>query len=347
MVAMLTVAAIVGSVVAGCGNSGTTESSSDTTEAAVQEETTDTEEATDTAETGTSDISGKKVGYLVPDTSEDFLAWLTSGVADLFQEDGVTVDIMSAGGDAATQISQVENCAIAGYDLIIVMSCDPTGIGDALQRAMDQGTKVMIASSDTGVYDTSMLTDQYADGQWMAELASDWINETFPDAEAGSVEVAVLGSRIGNEQNLRTEGMLTLADINDKVTLIEATGDITLNAEAQTALENIYQTNPDIKCVLTYNSDGALGANEWAMRTVSNPHEFAVFTSNISDAALELIAESPNDTSVLRGMINFGSDDLIGDTYRLARKVLAGEEYERDNLDPLSKITPENVADFQ
>lgn len=339
LLAMLITTAMGLSLFAGCG------SSEENVSGTAGEGATGTETATETE--GTSDIAGMKVGYLVPDTSEDFLAWLTSGVKEKFEADGVTVDIMSAGGDAATQISQVENCYVAGYDLIIVMACDPTGIGDALQRAMDNGTRVMIASSDTGVYDTSMLTDQYADGQWMAELASDWINETFPDAGAGEIEVAVLGSRIDNEQNNRTEGMLTLADINDKVTIVEATGNITLNAGAQEAMENLYQTNPNIKCVLTYNSDGALGVNEWAMRTVENPHEFAVFTSNISDAALQLIAESTNDTAVLRGMINFGSNDLIGDTYVLARKVLAGEEYERDNLDPLSKITPENVADFQ
>lgn len=336
LIAMLTVIAMLAAFATGCASSGSTAS---TTEAAPAE--------TAAAENTSSGIEGKKVGYLVPDTSEDFLAWLTGGVKDLFTEDGVIVDIMSAGGDAATQINQVENCYAAGYDLIIVMACDPTGIGDALQRAMDAGTKVMIASADTGVYDTSMLTDQFEDGKMMAELASDWINETYADAEAGSIKVAVLGARTTPDMNNRTLGMLTLAEMNDKVTIVEATGDITLNADAQTALENLYLNHPDIKCVLTYNTDGALGANEWAMRTISDPATFAVFSSNISDPALELIEMSARNESVLRAIVNFGSDDLVGDTYRLARKVLAGEPYERDNFDPLSKITTENVADFR
>lgn len=95
------------------------------------------------------------------------------------------------------------------------------------------------------------------------------------------------------------------------------------------------------------NTDGALGVNEWAMRTVSDPATFGVFSSNISDPALELIEMSARNESVLRAIVNFGSNDLVGDTYRLARKVLAGEPYEKDNFDPLSKITTENVADFR
>ncbi|MGM9659697.1 MAG: sugar ABC transporter substrate-binding protein [Faecousia sp.] len=327
------------SLLAGCGSTG---SAGNAATSAAPAETSAPADAPQT-----SGIEGKKVGYLVPDTSEDFLAWLTGGVKDLFTADGVIVDIMSASGSAATQIDQVENCYAAGYDLIIVMACDPTGIGDALQRAMDAGTKVMIASADTGVYDTSMLTDQFEDGRMMAELASDWIDATYPDAAAGSIEVAILGARTTPDMNKRTEGMLTLAEMNDKVTLVEATGDITLNADAQTAMENLYLNHPDIKCVLTYNTDGALGVNEWAMRTVSDPATFGVFSSNISDPALELIEMSARNESVLRAIVNFGSNDLVGDTYRLARKVLAGEPYEKDNFDPLSKITTENVADFR
>ena len=49
----------------------------------------------------------------------------------------------------------------------------------------------------------------------------------------------------------------------------------------------------------------------------------------------------------MRGIIKFGSNDLIGDTYNLAKKMISGESYEVMNPDPLTKVTPENVAEIQ
>ncbi|MDO4274340.1 MAG: sugar ABC transporter substrate-binding protein [Eubacteriales bacterium] len=296
------------------------------------------------------DISGKSVGYLMPDTSESFLSWLSNGVKEKFAEDGVNVDIADAAGDSAKQISQIENFAAAKTDLIIVMAVDPTSVGDALKRAQEAGTKVMVAGSDTGVYDASMMTDQYDDGCQMAEMAAAWIDEIYPDAEPGSIEVALLESRDTPEASLRCDGMNTIEELSDKVTIVQTVGGIKDNANAQAAMENIMQVNPDIKVVLCYNSGAGMGVNEFAMRAgspVKDPSKFAAFSSDTDDASLELVAKSATDEAVLRGIIKFGSNDLIGDTYTLAKKMLSGEEYEVMNPDPLTKITPENVAEFQ
>ncbi|MDC7287559.1 sugar ABC transporter substrate-binding protein [Blautia schinkii] len=296
------------------------------------------------------DISGKTVGYLMPDTSESFLSWLSNGVKEKFTEDGVTVDIADAAGDSAKQISQIENFAAAKTDLIIVMAVDPTSVGDALKRAQEAGTMVMVAGSDTGVYDASMMTDQYDDGCQMAEMAAAWIDEVYPDAEPGSIEVALLESRDTPEASSRCDGMNTITELSDKVNIVQTVGGIKDNANAQAAMENIMQVNPDIKVVLCYNSGAGMGVNEFAMRAgspVKDPSKFAAFSSDTDDASLELVAKSATDEAVLRGIIKFGSNDLIGDTYALAKKMLSGEDYEVMNPDPLTKITPENVAEFQ
>ncbi|MGF6990670.1 ribose transport system substrate-binding protein [Lachnospiraceae bacterium PM6-15] len=296
------------------------------------------------------DLSGMTIGYLMPDTSESFLSWLSNGVKEKFAEDGVTVDIADAAGDSAKQIGQIENFAASKTDLIIVMAVDPTSVGDAITRAQAQGTKVLVAGSDTGVYDASMMTDQYDDGCQMAEMAVAWIDEVYPDAKAGTIEVALLESRDTPEASLRCDGMNTITDLSDKVKIVQTVGGIKDNASAQSAMENIMQVNPDIKVVLCYNSGGGMGVNEFVMRAgsgVSDPSKFAVFASDTDEASLALVADSADDKAVLRGIVKFGSDDLIGDTYNLAKKMISGAEYEVMNPDPLTKVTPENVADFQ
>jgi len=208
----------------------------------------------------------------------------------------------------------------------------------------------MVAGSDTGAYDAIMYTDQFEDGKLMAEMGAEWIEATFPDAEPGSIPIAILEDRSTPEASNRCDGMQTIADICDKVSVVQTVGSTKTNETAQAAMENIMQTNPDIKMVLCYNSGDALGVNEFATRSgspVKDPSQFAVFGSDLDEASIAAIAASKDNSSVFRGLIKFGSNDLPGDTYKLATKLLLGQEYDVKNPDPLTKITIENVADFQ
>ena len=353
LIAAVLVCSMFAVTLMGCGsNAGTSTSNSGAQPEAKTEDVAPAEKAEEepAADSGTTDINGMTVGYCIPDTSESFLSELSNSVKEKFAADGVKVDIANAAGDSTTQISQVENFATAGTDLVILMSVDPTGVKDVIERAQTAGTKVLVAGSDTGAYDALMYTEQYEDGVMIAEMGAEWIEKTFPDAAAGSIEIALLEDRSTPEANQRCDGMNTITELTDKVSIVQVVGSIKNNDTAQAAMENISQLNPDIKMVLCYNSGAAIGVNEYAMRSgsiVTDPSQFAVFCSDMDAAALALIIESPENTSVLRGLIKFGSDDLARDTYELAKKMLSGEPYEVLNPDPLTKITPENAAQFQ
>ncbi|TCL56260.1 ribose transport system substrate-binding protein [Kineothrix alysoides] len=353
LAALLTTTLAV-TALAGCGQSATAEvPAAETTQAPAQEEAQAAAEETAAdaaAESGAVALAGMTIGYCMPDTSESFLSWLSNSVKDLAAADGVTVDIADAAGSATTQISQIENFAASGTDLIIVMAVEPTGVTDAIERAQAAGSMVMVAGGDTGAYDAIMFTDQYEDGTMMAEMGAAWVEATFPDAEPGSIEIALLEDRSTPEANSRCDGMNTITDICDKVTIVQTVGSIKTNDAAQAAMENIMQTNPEIKLVLSYNSGGAMGVNEFATRAgspVKDASQFAVFASDLDEASIAAIAQSGDNSSVFRGLIKFGSDDLPGDTYNLAKKILLNETYEVENPDPLTKITIDNVADYQ
>ncbi len=342
---LLTAAMVIAGLI-GCAQQKASEPATDTSAPeSTQAASSDTAQATKGGS-----LEGMTVGYCIPDTSESFLSWLSNSVKDLGAADGVTVDIADAAGSATTQISQIENFTASGTDLIIVMAVDPTGITDAIQRAQKAGVKVLVAGSDPGAYDAIMFIDQYEDGKLMAEMGAEWIEATYPDAAPGSIEIAILEDRSTPEANNRCDGIQTISDICDKIKVVQTVGSIKANDAAQAAMENIMQSNPGIKMVLCYNSGAALGVNEFAMRSgspVKDPAGFAVFGSDLDEASVAAIAASADNSSVFRGLIKFGSDDLPGDTYRLATKMLLNESYEAKNPDPLTKITVENVAEFQ
>jgi len=234
-------------------------------------------------------------------------------------------------------------------DVIVVMAVDPTSIGDVLTRAQQQGSLVLSIGSDTGVYDALMYTDQYEDGTMMAEMARDWIAQTYPDAKENSIEVAILESRDTPEASKRSDGIATIDEISPAANVVKVVGGIKNNSDAQSAMENLFQTNPNVKVVLTYNSGGGLGANAFVMRPgspISNKTEFAIFASDVDDEILQAVKDSENNESVLRGVIKFGSNDLPGDTYNLIKKMMNEESYEKLNPDPLTKITSENIGEF-
>lgn len=292
---------------------------------------------------------GKLIGYTVPDTAEPFLSQLTNDVKALFAKDGIEVQIANAAGDAANQISQIENFAAMGADLIIVMAVDPTSVGDVIQRAQRAGSKVMVAGSDTGAYDAIMYIDQYEDGKLIAQLAVNWINEMFPNTPAGSIKTAIFESRDTPEASDRSNGMAEISKMHPAVDVVRVVGGIKNIEEAQAATENLFITNPDVQLILTYNSGGALGVNSVVMRPgspVKDRSQFAVFCSDLDPQSLQAVKDSATGQSVLRGLVKFGGDDLAHDTYVLASKIVNGEPFEALNPDPLTMITPENADQF-
>lgn len=320
----------------GCGKTTTTGTNTSTN-------STSTKTSTDTAS------KKKLVGYCIPDTSEPFLANLSNSVKELFAKDGVEVQIANAAGDANTQISQIENFAAMKANLIIVMAVDPTSVADAIRKAQKAGCKVLVAGSDTGVYDAIMYTDQYQDGKLMAQMAADFIAKKYPNAAPKSVEVALFESRDTPEASRRCDGMEQITKLSPAAKVVKIVGGIKNTAEAQAAAENLFETNPNVKVILCYNSGGAIGVNAYAMMPgskVTDKSGFAVFASDLDPQSKQAVIDSANNKSVVRGIVKFGSKDLAGDTYRLASKMINGQPFAIKNPDPLTPITPENASQY-
>lgn len=282
-----------------------------------------------------------RVGYAVPDASNPFLSNLTKNVAEYFAPDSVEVLVADAQGDATKQVSQIENFTTMGVDAIIVMAIDPKGVTSVIEDAQKAGIKVMVAGGDTGSYDAIMHTDQKAMGAMIAQMACDFIATTFPDATDGSVEVGIIENRDTPEANQRSDGIATVADLCPQATIAGVVGGAPTITVGATSAENLLTAHPNIKLILAYNDAQGLGASQTvaAMSTI-DPAQFAIFGADNTPDALAAIKSGD---SVFRGTVRFGSDNLALDTYTLVKKMVMGEEFPRETLDPLTPITAANV----
>lgn len=297
--------------------------------------------ATDAPAAAAPSDAALRVGYAVPDASNPFLSNLTKSVAEYFAPDGVEVVVADAQGDATKQVNQIENFTTMGVDAIIVMAIDPKGVTSVIEDAQKAGIKVMVAGGDTGVYDAIMHTDQHAMGAMIAQMACDFIAENYAGAAEGSVEVGIIENRDTPEANQRSDGMATVATLCPAAKVAGVVGGAPTITVGATAAENLLTAHPEVKVILAYNDAQGLGATQTvaAMSTI-DPATFAIFGADNTPDALAAIKAGD---SVFRGTVRFGSNNLALDTYNLVKKMVMGEEFPVETLDPLTPITAANV----
>ena len=129
--AMLLTAAMALSVLAGCGSKETT------TPAAP-------------AESGEAEGAPSKIALIQQHQTNAFQIAVTEAAEAKAAELGVELTILSADQDAATQITQIEQCVSEGFNAILFEPVDPDGLRDAAKAAADAGVVVInIVSSCT------------------------------------------------------------------------------------------------------------------------------------------------------------------------------------------------------
>ena len=296
---------------------------------------------------------GSKIGFDTLTLGAEFFAALDDACKEYFEANGYEYVSMSNEANAATQVTDIENMINMGCDAIALFVNDEATITDVCKRAIAEGIKVYPIATwvkDREAYTFCQGTDQRKTGVGAAEMAADWIEKTFPDAEDGSIEVVVIGNTQTQESTDRTEGFYEVENFTSKakvVDMFDVSGAPNSNIKSQEYTDIIVSKYPDCKVVLCYGVDVELGVNEVIMRTPGIDYEhFAAFGVDTSMVAYQLIAESVNNTSILRGTYNLG-DDLAMSMYRLItgqNNHLADENgYISEDGTP---VTPENVADF-
>ena len=84
-----------------------------------------------------------KIALIQQHQTNAFQIAVTEGAQAKAAELGVELTILSADQDAATQISQIEQCVSEGYNAILFEPVDPDGLRDAAKAAADAGVVVI------------------------------------------------------------------------------------------------------------------------------------------------------------------------------------------------------------
>jgi ribose transport system substrate-binding protein len=291
--------------------------------------------------------------------------------------DKYDVEVASADGDPNTQAAQIENYTAMGTKFMFVMAVEPTSIVPKLKAAKEAGVTILVAGGDPGdpdAYTAVMTMNQFLSGHYAAYMAKQWVDETYPDAAPGSIETAIFESTLNPEAVARTAGLHMVSEPylkNAAGEYVDADGNVvgeadrvenpayspavnvvqTVQAEmfqaGQTAMQNVLTTNPDVKLVLAYAGDGAMGASQAIMdeyakgegvSVIDDLNKVAIFSVGLLGAEGPAVADSSTGNGVFRGTIRFGGD-LVGRTMEYANKMLNGEDVPAIIWDDLDLVT--------
>ena len=294
-----------------------------------------------------------KIGFSTITLGAEFFSNLDNAVHARLEAAGYEVITVSCEGNAATQVADIENLIAMECEAIFFFATDPAALEDVLVKGRQAGIKmygIACTIENQEAYDKILNTDQYASGVAAAQLAADWIDAKFPDAAPGSIEVALIVNTQGVDANNRSDGMRTVAELSDKVTVVgeyDLSGAPDANIKAQEYAEMMQGQHPNLKVIIAYGCDSALGANEVYMRDASLDRDnFCIVGVDTSQVVYESIEASKTNDSLYRATVSLG-DDLSLDVWECL--IDADLQYMDENksiFKPVKPITTENVADY-
>ncbi len=295
-----------------------------------------------------------RVAYCTMTTEGDYWNYLYGVCEEYFAEDGAQMDLIDADMDLTRQIEQIENCMTQGYDLILELPVDETGLTDVNARAMEAGIPVVEFIKDSGEDGRTAFrgTDEVAVGTQIVDIAVEWADEVWPDAEDGSINTVIIGGNGAGSETERYEAMCEEAAKYPQLNILDEVRWETSQSYAQEASENeITKFNSDIQLFIVGSGEMALGVRNTIMSEGSQINDYAtcgVFSCDLSAESADAIRAAANDEDVLRScVVNGGDGDAnMKGLVDLCMNILHDEDYDSFNAVDIGIATSDNLEDF-
>lgn len=241
--AMLMAGAMTLGVATGCGNTATNDSQN--------------------SDAGTDSTDGAyKIALIQQHQTNAFQIAVSEAAEAKAEEMGVDLTILSADQDAATQISQIEQCVSEGYNAILFEPVDPDGLCDAAKSAADAGVvviNIISACTDWENYGISAVSygDNVKAGETEMQHVADLLN--------GKGNIAILTGPSGDSGGLqRMEGYENVLKKYPDMVQVVAPADCQWDTASAQATVESWLSAYDLDAIICENDGMAVGAGNAA-----------------------------------------------------------------------------------
>ncbi len=296
---------------------------------------------TDTAEMAENTTGEVKytIALITESLANEYWVTLSEGMQVAADELGVELIVKDGQGDAATQVSYIEDLMTMGVDAIAMFAIDATAVEPYLIEAEAAGITIVAIGNhlegDSGLY----TGDQHEIGYNMGEIAGQWILdnlESDTDAYVLTLTDQTVQNMVNREEGIM-DGLLSLAPNANIVDRLDANDTET----ALTVTENVLTRSPELNVVIGKNDTVSLGAYQAMDADGKKPGEACVVGCDSGKDALSLIKKD----TIYVGTIDI-SPYQAGQNF-IPYIIAAIEEGPQDvMLDPITKVTIDNIDDY-
>jgi len=222
--------------------------------------------AVSSAAEGSGILDGKKVGFSQTDSMSSWRTTETDSIKEKVEAAGGTFIVKDAGGDIATQESDIRDLVAAGVDYLVVAPLENNGLQSALQEAMEANIPVVLVDraidGDAGTHYTTAIMSDFV---WEGAQCAKALTEALPD---GGNVVIINGGYDSSTSTDRQKGFVDGLDSSKYTIVAEQDGEWLMD-KAQAVMENVLQAkggeNIDaVFCVTDDMTQGAMTAIEAA-----------------------------------------------------------------------------------
>ena len=203
-----------------------------------------------------------KIALIQQHQTNAFQIAVTEAAEAKAAELGVELKILSADQEAATQISQIEQCVTEGYQAILFEPVDPDGLRDAAKNAADAGVVVInIISACTDWEGAGISAVSYGNNVKAGETEM----QQVADLLGGKGNIAILTGPSADAGGLqRMEGYENiLAKYPDIIQVVSPADCAWDTAQAQATVES-WLSAYDLDAIVCENDGMAVGAGNAA-----------------------------------------------------------------------------------
>lgn len=243
LLAMLMAGAMTLGVATGCGNTATNDAQN--------------------SDAGTDSTDGAyKIALIQQHQTNAFQIAVSEAAEAKAEEMGVDLTILSADQDAATQISQIEQCVSEGFNAILFEPVDPDGLCDAAKSAADAGVVVInIISACTDWENYGISAVSYGDNVKAGETEMQHVADLLD----GKGNIAILTGPSGDSGGLqRMEGYENILKNYPDMVQVVAPADCQWDTASAQATVESWLSAYDLDAIVCENDGMAVGAGNAA-----------------------------------------------------------------------------------
>jgi ribose transport system substrate-binding protein len=278
----------------------------------------------------------KKIGLAVANLQANFFNQIKESVEAYAGEKGIKVITVDAKGDAATQVSQIQDLLAQNIDALIYIPAGATAAAVPVKAARAAGVPVVNIdrNAEGAPGDTFIATDSVAS----ARTVCDWI----ANKAGGKGEMLIIHGQKGTTPEVdRTKGCgEALAKYPDVKVVGELWSEGWHQDEGFKLTADLLQAHPKTSIVFGQADALALGAAQ-AVKVASPDHRIWVAGFDGDTAALKALKEGVFDvteTQQTQKMGRMGVDSAVD--------LAAGKKLPAEQLLPATLTTKENVDGF-